>query len=218
MTKKEFRIELAVKKLHDDAHGRIRFLTLTTPDICTAREVMYRWRLLVNSIYWRSHKIRYVMVLEKHGGGHGYHIHAVIDKWLDVNIFRHFLNSFGFGRFQLVLVRGKVGRVCQYLAKYVSKSLLRKNAADKYVRFVNVSRGLPVLKDIVVRDTSTDFFHFCLERFDCYVKPFALFHVCNHFWLSDGQVNSSFLHGFRFDDDMIYIISLLWREFSEIKK
>ena len=82
---------------------------------------------------------------------------------------------------------------------------------------MNVSRGLPVLKDIVVRDSSTDFFHFVRERFDCYVKPFALFHVCNHFWLSDGQVSSSFLHGFRFDDDMIYIISLLWREFSEMQ-
>ena len=218
MTKKEFRIELAVKKLNDDSHGRIRFLTLTTPDICTAREVMYRWRRLVNSNFWRGSGVNYVMVLEKHAGGHGYHIHAVIDKWLDVNIFRHFLNSFGFGRFQILLVRGKVDRVCQYLAKYVSKSLCRKSDQDKYVRFVNVSRGLPVLSDIVVRDSSTAFFHFVRERFDSFVKPFSLFHVCNHFWLSDGQVNSSFLHGFRFDDDMIYIISLLWREFSEIKK
>ncbi len=218
MTKKEFRIELAVKKLNDDAHGRIRFLTLTTPDICSAREVMYRWRLLVNSNFWRGAGVNYVMVLERHSGGHGYHIHAVIDKWLDVNIFRHFLNSFGFGRFQIVLVRGKVDRVVSYLSKYVSKSLRSRPVSDKYVRFVNVSRGLPVLSDIEVRDTSNDFFRFVRSRLDIYVKSFKLFHACNHYWLSDGQICSSFLHGFGFDDDIIYILSILWREFSEIKK
>lgn len=149
MNKRSFRIECAVEQMKRMRPGcDLHFLTLTTPDVCTPDQVASRWRLLVNSDYWRKLKMQYVQVVEWHPGGHGYHIHVVVDKYLFIRKFRPYAQRFGFGRIHILKCdQSKVSKMAYYLGKYLTK-YRDESKGGRRTRFCNVSRGLTTLSDI----------------------------------------------------------------------
>lgn len=158
MSKKSFRIECAVERIKQlRPNASLHFLTLTTPDVCKPWQIAQRWRQLCNSRYWRSLKLMYVQVVEWHPGGHGYHIHVVIDKWVSIKALRYHTKLFGFGRIHILRCDDqKVQKLSYYLAKYLSKYQSECKCA-KRTRFTNVSRGLTRLSDIEYQDPCLDF-------------------------------------------------------------
>ena len=127
------------------------FLTLTTKDVVTLLEIRQRWRNLRHYIVERlGRDCKYVMNYELHPRGHGWHIHAVFNRYINLrgDGLRR-LQSFGFGRINVKRV-SSVG-VSDYLSKHCLKAYrgVKKGLASggKRLRLVNQSRGLPVLSD-----------------------------------------------------------------------
>lgn len=193
MSRKSFRIELAIDRLRE-RFTNLYFLTLTTPDRCTCRQVSARWRSLINDRYWRRLGISYVEVLEKHPGGHGWHIHAVVSSRIPVKDFRPVVEHHGFGRFHIVLCNRHLERICRYLSKYIGKNLrLLRDPDTKGVRLVNVSRGLPVLSQIQVVDPCSDFVRECLPLLPSDVDRFRCMSGLGHLFYSFPYYSVDFL-------------------------
>lgn len=99
--------------------------TFTTPDRCTAAEVLKRWRKFQNHKKVRG--IRCFRVLEEHPGGHGWHIHFMTVDRYDVRKLRPLAEAAGFGRINVVVIpTAKAQYVIKYLVKALRKSTGRR--------------------------------------------------------------------------------------------
>lgn len=154
--------------------GNCVFLTLTTPDVVSLREIRARWRGLRNWLVRCLGNPLYVMNFEKHPGylqkcvnddighvriirgngvSHGWHIHAVFSRFIPLSELQDKIRSYGFGRLDVRRVTSK--GVSDYLTKHALKAyrgLSRKERAEYpsgRLRLVNASRGLPPLSDYV---------------------------------------------------------------------
>lgn len=147
---REVRCTDVLRRFAEDNDGMC-FLTLTTPDVVTILQIRERWRNLRHDLVRRlGRDAKYVMNYELHPRGHGWHIHAVFNRYIPLRrggLYR--LRSFGFRmiRVEKVTTEG----VALYLSKHclkayrgVSKQL---QGQSKRLRLVNCSRGLPVLSD-----------------------------------------------------------------------
>lgn len=190
MSRKSFRIECAVERIKQlRPNCSMRFLTLTTPDVVTPYEISKRWRMLCNSRFWRGLNLLYVQVVEWHPGGHGYHIHVVVDKYINVRELRRYTTACGFGRIHIIRCDdNKVQKLAFYMAKYLSKY---RDAVPRgtRVRFTNVSRGLTTLVDIQFTDPCNDFAKSVLsdcredKLFDGLLVP-SLYSCASHVYIS----------------------------------
>lgn len=172
-TKKQLRCDDTLKLL--TSKGRAVFFTLTTADEVEFDEIRRRWRSLrhdlVQDIRRRTgRRPLFVMNFERHPGylqkvvkddatvervirsdgrPHGWHIHGVIDCYLDLRRYRSFFDRAGFGRVDVRRVTSK--GVADYLTKHALKAyrglsrLARAKMQCQRMRLVNVSRGLPAL-------------------------------------------------------------------------
>lgn len=136
---------------------RLRFLTLTVPEHgLPLKVVTSRFRALRNSPFVRNllkgHD--YICVYEKHPGGHGWHIHIVLNRFIPIREFRAVAERYGFGRIHIELCGADIGK---YISKYISKTIQERPDDCKGLRLINVSRGLLALRDIVVSSPSIDF-------------------------------------------------------------
>lgn len=145
-------------------NGKCVFLTLTTPDIVSLFELRKRWRALRHWLIqdvFRGRKVHYVMNFELHPKGHGWHIHAVFNRPIDLKLRLKDIQSYGFGRIDVRLVRSK--GVSDYLTKHCLKAYrgivakeIRSNPELKRIRLVNTSRGLPTLDSYSVHSPTLD--------------------------------------------------------------
>ena len=145
-------------------NGKCIFLTLTTPDIVSLFELRKRWRALRHWLIqdvFRGRKVHYVMNFELHPKGHGWHIHAVFNRPIDLNLRLKDIQFYGFGRVDVRLVRSK--GVSDYLTKHCLKAYrgivakeIRANPELKRIRLVNTSRGLPTLDSYSVHSPTLD--------------------------------------------------------------
>lgn len=127
------------------------FMTLTTPDVVTIQEIRERWRNLRHYLIEREGKgIKYVMNYELHPKGHGWHIHAVYNRYINLRgdgLYQ--LRRYGFKMINVKKVNS-VG-VADYLSKHCLKAYRgcskQLQGQSKRLRLVNCSRGLPVLSD-----------------------------------------------------------------------
>lgn len=157
--------------------GRCVFFTLTTPDEVDYQTIRFRWRelrhyLLRDLRQQGIGRVEYVMNYELHnpylqkivkkdtieeriirgdGHCHGWHIHGVINAFVDLCKYRNYLSRCGFGRVDVRYVNS-IG-VANYLTKHALKAYrgLGRKDKEKYkglrVRLVNASRGLPALSE-----------------------------------------------------------------------
>lgn len=126
------------------------FLTLTTRDVVTIHEIRERWRNLRHYLVEREGDMKYVMNYELHPKGHGWHIHAVFNKYINLRrggVYQ--LRRYGFGMISIKKV-DNIG-VAEYLSKHCLKAYRgcskELQGQSKRLRLVNCSRGLPVLSD-----------------------------------------------------------------------
>lgn len=154
--KKKLRIRWSVEMMCNGGF-RLRFLTLTVPeDGLPLKVVTSRFRALRSTRFMRSffRRCQYVCVYEKHPQGHGWHIHIVINRYLDINALRCLALRYGFGRLHIELCGKEIGK---YVAKYVSKTMSQRPDDCKGLRLCNVSRSLLALRDVVFHSPQTDF-------------------------------------------------------------
>lgn len=139
---REVRCTDVLRRFAEDNDGMC-FLTLTTPDVVTIHQIRERWRNLRHDLVRRlGRDAKYVMNYELHPRGHGWHIHAVFNRYIPLRrggLYR--LRSFGFRmiRVEKVTTEG----VALYLSKHclkayrgVSKQL---QGQSKRLRLVNCS-------------------------------------------------------------------------------
>lgn len=158
---REVRCSDVLERFQQDNKG-MSFMTLTTSDVVTLHDIRQRWRNLRHDLARRQGRgFKYVMNYELHPKGHGWHIHAVFNRF--VNIRGSGLESiqrFGFGRVNVKRVTS-LG-VSLYLSKHCLKAYrgvretLHKGELARRLRLVNTSRGLPRLSDYVWKSDHLD--------------------------------------------------------------
>lgn len=174
MNRKIFRVQVCCEVMQTDHYyfrrtkkglvrvlykgGRLRFFTLTVPENDLPLFVVaQRWRMLVNTRWWRniSRNRSYVCVYEPHPCGHGWHIHCLTNfyiPWMELDLHAR---SCLFGCSQIEAASSSCA--C-YVSKYLTKSqVLRRVQDSRHVRIINVSRDLLPLKDVLVSSPSIDY-------------------------------------------------------------
>lgn len=144
------------------------FMTFTTKDVVTIHQIRERWRNLRHFLIEREGKgIKYVMNYELHPKGHGWHIHAVFNRYINLRaggLYR--LRRYGFNIINVKRV-DSLG-VAEYLSKHCLKAYRGCSKAlqgqSKRLRLVNCSRGLPVLSDYRWRSAFNDSVRLYLRR------------------------------------------------------
>lgn len=167
--------------------GEAVFFTLTTADKVDYHTIRARWRVLRHALLralrrkYPKRAIQYVMNYEAHNGylqkivkdrrtvdrvirsdgnPHGWHIHGVINCFVDLREFRAMLDQCGFGRVDVRRVNSR--GVSDYLTKHALKAYRglsvkeRQKYAGARMRLVNASRGLPSLNDYAYRSALLD--------------------------------------------------------------
>lgn len=151
MVGKEKREYRAVESLNKMATRRCVFLTLTTRDVVSYAEIRQRWRDLRHWLIRRLGRPLYVMNYEVHPKGHGWHIHCVIQAYVDLSLYLGKIQSFGFGRVNVRPITN-LG-IADYLTKHCLKPYRGAGKSSfkmgeyKRCRLINQSRGLPCLAE-----------------------------------------------------------------------
>jgi hypothetical protein len=131
----------------------VTFWTFTVPDVIGYREFMGRWHRLLKLL--KKHRIGHpgLRVVERHPGGHGFHIHALIGGRMPIRKVLKLGNTTGFGRLGVEIADQGSGK---YLAKYLTKS--QRKWFPKGARiwgFTGGWKGCQV-RDIKVESTFTE--------------------------------------------------------------
>ena len=125
--------------------NRLNFITATLPFAESNPHVIAsRWSYFVRLFrvgYGR--KVRFIRVLQKHPGGHGWHVHALADQYIPAAVILHYASLAGLGRMDFQMVSGSDRqKVCGYLARYISRDLRKRDKSAKGVRMVTASGSL----------------------------------------------------------------------------
>lgn len=158
--KRECRATDAIQKMNGST---CVFLTLTTRDIVSYAEIRQRWRDLRHWLIRRLGKPLYIMNYEVHPKGHGWHIHCVIQSYVNLRKYLKKIQSFGFGRVNVKPITN-LG-IADYITKHCLKPYRGAGKASfsmgeyKRCRLINQSRGLPVLADYVYESEYIDSLH-----------------------------------------------------------
>ena len=113
------------------------FFTLTTPDVVDLCEIRRRWREFRHELFRdikRRKRIvpKYVMNYEVHPGGHGWHIHSVINCYVDLRRYLPLIRRCGFGRVDVRRVNSE--GVADYLTK-PREALTRRDRETPFSAF-----------------------------------------------------------------------------------
>jgi hypothetical protein len=88
-------------------------------------------------------RVKIVRVLQVHPGGHGWHVHAVCDQYIPASFILRYASAAGLGRMDFRMISGDSRqRVCDYLARYISRDLRKRCKLAKGVRLVTASGSL----------------------------------------------------------------------------
>jgi len=124
--------------------NRMNFVTATLresdPD---PRTISERWRLF--SFYLRRlyPGLRVVRVLQKHPGGHGWHVHALMDRYIPASVAWRQAELAGLGRIDLRMVsKEKRQNAIQYVVRYVTRDLRKRDKSTRGVRLLTAAGHL----------------------------------------------------------------------------
>lgn len=106
-----------------ESEGRLYFWTLTTPDeVHDPKEISYRWNKLCTRLRKEYPGLKGLRVYEYHPGGHGIHIHMVVNQYLPAARMWRLAAASGFGRVDVQQWRSGAEDAAAYLTKYITKS------------------------------------------------------------------------------------------------
>lgn len=103
--------------------GDLYFWTLTCPDeVHDPREFSYRWNKLRTRLMKEFPQLRGLRVYEYHPGGHGIHMHLVVNCFLPAAKMWRICAAAGFGHIDVRKCDGDAEDVARYLTKYITKA------------------------------------------------------------------------------------------------
>lgn len=147
-------------------HGveKVGFLTLTTPTSVSPHEISRRFNSLARR-FLKAFCVDYICVLERSPSGR-VHLHLLVGLAHDIRTgfdfaaaargdyrsacpalrscwrqLRETLPGYGFGRHELMPIKGATKALARYVGKYISKHLDQRRVDDKGVRLVRYSSG-----------------------------------------------------------------------------
>lgn len=128
--------------------NRLNFVTATIPESDPdPRVISARWKYFIKVLRRRIPGLRVIRVLQKHPGGHGWHVHALMDRYVNANLFLHYADCAGLGRMDFQMVsREKRQNVIQYVCRYVTRDLRKRDKSTKKVQLLTAAgdRKAPV--------------------------------------------------------------------------
>lgn len=147
---------------------QVIFATSTLKETCFDPKVISsRWTVFIKLLK-REHfpDLSSIRVIQEHQKGHGFHVHALIDRFLPWQIVNALAERSGLGRTNLEMVKKKTRKnVVAYVVRYLSRDIKHrgKNKALKGVRLLTASgskadqRWWKRLSDLTIRDSSQEF-------------------------------------------------------------
>jgi hypothetical protein len=126
------------------AWNRLNFVTATIPESDPdPKTISSRWTYFVHELRRVFPGLRVIRVLQKHPGGHGWHVHALFDRRIPHQVMLHQAQLAGLGRMDFQMVSGERRQdVVRYVTRYVTRDLRKRNKDTKGVRLLTASGHL----------------------------------------------------------------------------
>ena len=124
--------------------NRLNFVTATIPEADPdPRTISERWRVFSFYLRRRFPGLRIIRVLQKHPGGHGWHVHALFDRRIPSSILLHEAKLCGLGRMDFQMVSGERRQnVIRYVSRYVTRDLRKRDKSARGVRLLTAAGHL----------------------------------------------------------------------------
>jgi hypothetical protein len=144
------------------------FVTATIPEEeHDPRVISKRWTVFIKQLKRRHYRdLRVIRVLQKFPGGHGWHIHALLDRRIHHKITLPLAEECGLGRMDFKEVkREERTKTVEYLVRYITRDMKDrwKDKALKGVRILTASGNLNCaepwwrrLSDLTIEDACND--------------------------------------------------------------
>ena len=144
---------------------RMNFVTATlAEEEHDPKVISKRWTAFVKALKRRHYpQLRSIRVLQKHPGGHGWHIHALLDRFIPSQIMLELAAECGLGRMDFKMVSGEAReRSVAYVVRYICRDMKGrwKIPALKGVRLLTASGARfkgehwwRRFRDLVITDT-----------------------------------------------------------------
>ena len=156
----QWRVEQSVK-----GWTRMNFVTVTLAEQEDDPKIISkRWTALVKLLRRKHYPaLKCVRVLQKHPKGHGWHIHALVDRYIPKDLFDSYALQCGLGFTWLEMVSGEKRQKCiGYVVRYIVRDMKERwrEKVLKGVRILTASGHLRSrqrwwlrLRDLVIEDT-----------------------------------------------------------------
>jgi hypothetical protein len=124
--------------------NRLNFVTATIPEADPdPRTISSRWTYFVHELRRLYPGLRVIRVLQKHPGGHGWHVHALMDRYISSHVMLHQARLAGLGRMDFQMVsKQKRQNVIGYVSRYVTRDLKKRDKSLKNVRLLTAAGHL----------------------------------------------------------------------------
>lgn len=124
--------------------NRLNFVTATIPEADPdPRTISSRWTYFVHELRRLYPGLRVIRVLQKHPGGHGWHVHALMDRYIPAQVAWHQAGLAGLGRIDLQMVSSQRRQnVIQYVCRYVTRDLRKRDKSCRGVRLLTAAGHL----------------------------------------------------------------------------
>jgi len=121
--------------------NRLNFLTATLAERETdPRVISNRWHRFCKYLRLSVPGLRVIRVLQRHPGGHGWHVHALLDRRVSSDLLLHCADLAGLGRMDFQMVTGEQRQnIIRYVSRYVTRDLRRRPAIAKGIRMLTAS-------------------------------------------------------------------------------
>jgi hypothetical protein len=124
--------------------NRLNFVTATIPEVDPdPRTISSRWTYFVHELRRMYPGLRVIRVLQKHPGGHGWHVHALFDRYVASQVMLHQAKLAGLGRMDFQMVsKEKRQNVIGYVTRYVTRDLRKRDKSTRGVRLLTAAGHL----------------------------------------------------------------------------
>lgn len=124
--------------------NRLNFVTATLAEPeGDPRVISARWYHFIKNLRHLYPGLRVIRVLQRHPGGHGWHVHALMDRYISSHELLHQAELAGLGRMDFQMVsRQRRQDVVAYVSRYVTRDLKNRDKSLKHVRLLTASGHL----------------------------------------------------------------------------
>lgn len=124
--------------------NRLNFITATLVEADDdPRTISSCWVHFVKNLRHLYPGLRVIRVLQRHPGGHGWHVHALMDRYVSSHVLLHQADLAGLGRLDFKMVsKEQRQNVIGYVCRYVTRDLRKRDPSMKHVRLLTAAGHL----------------------------------------------------------------------------